>query len=67
MGRSYGVGMTKFQMTKADLHNEVHFCCPQPAPATSYVAAAAQAAPGPLLVSGLDGLTQNPVLCDEQV
>ena len=27
MGRSRGVGMNKFKMSKADLHNKVHLCC----------------------------------------
>ena len=27
MGRSRGVGMNKFKMSKADLYNKVHLCC----------------------------------------
>ena len=33
MGRSCGVGSTKFKMSKADLHNEVHLCCLHQVPA----------------------------------
>ena len=33
MCRSRGVGMTKFKMSKADLHYEVHLSRPQLAPA----------------------------------
>ena len=33
MSRSRGVGMTKFKMSKADLHYEVHLSRPQLAPA----------------------------------
>ena len=53
MCRSRGVGMTKFQMSKADLHNKVHLCCPQPGPRSSHATAAACVAHGPLLSSGL--------------
>ena len=35
MGRSRGVGMTKFKMSKADLHYEVHLPRPQLAPAAT--------------------------------
>ena len=35
MGRSRGVGMTKFEMSKADLHYEVHLSRPQLAPAAT--------------------------------
>ena len=35
MGRTRGVGMTKFKMSKADLHNEVHLCCLHQVPAAA--------------------------------
>ena len=35
MGRSCGVGSTKFKMSKADLHNEVRLCCLHQAPAAA--------------------------------
>ena len=35
MSRSRGVGMTKFKMSKADLHYEVHLSRPQLAPAAT--------------------------------
>ena len=47
MGRSRGVGMTKFEMSKADLHNEVHPCCLHQAPA------AAMPPPPPVSPTGL--------------
>ena len=59
MCRSRGVGSTKLKMSKADLHNEVHPCCLHQAPAAAMLLppGAAQAAHGPLLLSGLAACT----------
>ena len=47
MCRSRGVGSTKFKMSEADLHSEVHPCCLHQAPA------AAMPPPSPVSPTGL--------------
>ena len=67
MCRSHGVGMAKVKMSKADLHNKVQFCRPQPAPAATMPPPPPRPLLCPCLCRVFDGLTQNPVLCNEQV
>ena len=67
MCRSRGVGMTKFQMSKADLHNKVHLCCPQPGPRSSHATAAACVAHGLCFRRVLIHALQSMTPCDVQV
>ena len=54
MCRSRGVGITKFKMSKANLHNEVHLCCLHQAIAAALPPLPPYVAHGPLLSPGLD-------------
>ena len=69
MCRSRGVGSTKFKMSKANLHNEVHLCCLHQAIAAAMPPLPPYVSHGPLLSSGLDLCTplQSMAPCDVQV
>ena len=67
MCRSRGVGMTKFQMSKADLQNEVHLSRPQLAPAATMLPPSPRPPMGPSFRRALIRALQSMAPCDVQV
>ena len=67
MGRSRGVGMTKFEMSKADLHYEVHLSRPQLAPAATMLPPSPVSPTGPCFCRVLICALQSMAPCDVQV
>ena len=67
MGRSRGVGMTKFGMSKADLHYEVHLPRPQLAPAATMLPPSPVSPTGPCFCRVLICALQSMAPCDVQV
>ena len=67
MGRSRSVGMTKFKMSKADLHNEVHPCCLHQAPAAAMLLPPPRPPTGLCFCRVLLRALQSMALCGVQV
>ena len=67
MCRSRGVGMTKFEMSKADLHYEVHLSRPQLAPAATMLPPSPRPPMGPSFRRALIRALQSMAPCDVQV
>ena len=67
MCRSRGVEMTKFEMTKADLYNEVHLYGPQPAPAAAMLPPSPSPPMGPCFCRVSTGSLQTMAPRDLQV
>ena len=67
MGRSRGVGSTKFKMSKADLHNEVHPCCLHQAPAAAMLLPPPRPPTGLCFCRVLLRALQSMALCGVQV
>ena len=67
MCRSRGVGMTKFIISKADLHYEVHLSRPQLAPAATMLPPSPRPSMGPSFCRALIRALQSMAPCGVQV
>ena len=67
MGRTRGVSMTKFKMSKADLHNEVHLCYLHQVPAAAMPPPPPVSPTGPCFCRVLICALQSMAPCDVQV